>query len=78
MLIADKLYFLNIHRAHHEGRISAYSFIVLLDAICKYQATLRDMLGYDWIPVPLVYTQVINIVIGLYSLLRIDRNLYRY
>ena len=46
-------------RARKENRIkNDYLFTELINQIDKFRAKAGALLNYDWVPVPLVYTQV--------------------
>ena len=49
-----------ITRARKEGRIKDdYGQKSLMDKIDQFRTNAGTLLNYDWIPIPLVYTQVI-------------------
>ncbi len=48
-----------ITRARREGRIrDDFAVKTMLDELCSFRAKCGALNGYDWVPVPLVYTQV--------------------
>lgn len=51
-----------VSQAKTEGYITnEFSIITLIDEINKIKSNCAGLLSYDWISVPLVYTQVITI-----------------
>ena len=52
-----------VTRAHKEGRIrDDIGVKKLLDELCNFRSKCGALNGYDWVPVPLVYTQVPPVV----------------
>jgi bestrophin-3 len=48
-----------ITRARREGRIrDDFAVKTMLDELCSFRSKCGALNGYDWVPVPLVYTQV--------------------
>lgn len=48
-----------IARARKEGRIrDDFAVKTLLDELCNFRSKCGALNGYDWVPIPLVYTQV--------------------
>ena len=55
-----------IARARKEGRIrDDFAVKTLLDELCNFRTTCGTLVGYDWVNIPLVYTQV-NEISNLY------------
>ena len=51
-----------VHKAREEGKISNdFQEMVLVEKISDLRRTYGDMLNYNWICVPLVYTQVVRV-----------------
>lgn len=49
-----------VARARKEGRIrDDFAVKTLLDELCAFRSKCGALNGYDWVPVPLVYTQVL-------------------
>lgn len=58
-----------VTRARHEGLISNdISMKTLLDEINVFRSKLGSLLDYDWISMPLVYTQVVTLAVYSYFL----------
>lgn len=56
-------------RARHEGLLNNdLSMKTLLDEINIFRSKLGSLLDYDWISMPLVYTQVVTLAVYSYSL----------
>lgn len=50
-----------VTRARKEGRVKDdFAMKTLVDEISKFRAKCGELLNYDWISVPLVYTQVLK------------------
>lgn len=48
-----------VARARKEGRIrDDFAVKTIIDELCIFRAKCGALNGYDWVPVPLVYTQV--------------------
>ena len=48
-----------ITRARKEKRITSdHDAVALMDSIIKFREQIGGLLNYDWVTVPLVYTQV--------------------
>ncbi|KAK2159782.1 hypothetical protein LSH36_146g01058 [Paralvinella palmiformis] len=55
--------------ARQKGRIlDNFLFKTLLDEVMAYRGNLGDLYGYDWISVPLVYTQVTTLAVYIFFL----------
>jgi len=53
-----------IARARKEGRIrDDFAVKTLLDEICNFRAKCGALNGYDWVNIPLVYTQVVTLAV---------------
>jgi len=58
-----------VKRARREGRLKDdYAMRALLDEINKIRGQCGSLLGYDWINVPLVYTQVVTLAVYTFFL----------
>lgn len=58
-----------VKRARKEGRIKDdFAVRAILDEINKIRSQCGALLGYDWINVPLVYTQVVTLAVYTYFL----------
>ncbi|XP_065580879.1 bestrophin-4-like isoform X2 [Artemia franciscana] len=56
-----------ISRARKEGRIrDDFAVKTLLDELCKFRSGCATIIGYDWVPIPLVYTQAVTIAVYTY------------
>ncbi|XP_023212454.1 bestrophin-2-like isoform X2 [Centruroides sculpturatus] len=56
-------------RARKEGRIrDDFALNTVVDAIANYRALCGGLLNYDWISIPLVYTQVVTLVVYTFFL----------
>ncbi|KAE9554265.1 hypothetical protein FO519_002499 [Halicephalobus sp. NKZ332] len=61
--------FLLIRRAREMNLIeSDIIYVDLLEKIRQYRASVLNLTLYDWVPVPLVYTQVVNLAVRTYFL----------
>ncbi|KAI6184094.1 Bestrophin-like protein [Aphelenchoides bicaudatus] len=47
---------------------SDYIYVDLLEKIRQYRVNVLTLTIYDWVPIPLVYTQVVNIAVRAYFL----------
>ncbi|KAL1489718.1 hypothetical protein ABEB36_013654 [Hypothenemus hampei] len=62
-------------RARHEGIIrDDFSVRSILDQINIFRSKCGEMLAYDWISVPLVYTQVVTMAVYSYFLVTVIGN----
>ncbi|RCN42956.1 Bestrophin [Ancylostoma caninum] len=53
--------------ARDEGRIHGeVIYVSLLDRIADYRSKLINLVLFDWVPVPLVYTQVVHLAVYSY------------
>ncbi|KAK6044146.1 Bestrophin [Cooperia oncophora] len=50
-----------LKKCYRRGQIDEYHFGVLCDTMLKYREMMHNLLSYDWVNVPLVYTQVVHI-----------------
>lgn len=58
-----------VTRARHEGLLrDDISMKALLDEINTFRSKLGSLLDYDWISMPLVYTQVVTLAVYSYFL----------
>lgn len=58
-----------VTRARHEGLVpNDMSMKSLLDEINTFRSKLGSLLDYDWISMPLVYTQVVTLAVYSYFL----------
>jgi len=56
-----------VTKARGEGRINEdLSLISILNALSKFRGSCGDLLAYDWVCIPLVYTQVVTLAVYLY------------
>ncbi|XP_054723773.1 bestrophin-2-like, partial [Uloborus diversus] len=56
-------------RARKEGRIrDDFALNTLVEAIANYRSLCGGLYNYDWISIPLVYTQVVTLVVYTYFL----------
>ncbi|XP_076349140.1 uncharacterized protein LOC143246392 isoform X1 [Tachypleus tridentatus] len=56
-------------RARKEGRVrDDFALKTLVDEIAKYRGKCGDLFNYDWISIPLVYTQVVTLAVYTYFL----------
>ncbi|GFU24067.1 bestrophin-3 [Nephila pilipes] len=56
-------------RARKEGRVrDDFALNTLVDAIAKYRSLCGGLYNYDWISIPLVYTQVVTLVVYTFFL----------
>ncbi|XP_035705002.1 bestrophin-2 [Folsomia candida] len=56
-----------VGRARQENRVREdLSMINILQGIAKFRGGCGDLLAYDWVCVPLVYTQVVTLAVYLY------------
>ena len=59
-----------VARARKEGRIrDDFAVKTLLDELCNFRAKCGALNAYDWVNIPLVYTQVLI----LYSIVKLFR-----
>ncbi|KAF7264909.1 bestrophin-2-like [Rhynchophorus ferrugineus] len=62
-------------RARHEGIIrDDFSVRSIIDQISAFRSKCGDLLAYDWISIPLVYTQVVTIAVYSYFLITVIGN----
>ncbi|PAA86936.1 hypothetical protein BOX15_Mlig021303g1 [Macrostomum lignano] len=54
------------HKAHSEKRITDFRLCVLLDELSKFKECLGTLFSYDWISIPLVYTQVATLAVYVF------------
>ncbi|KAK6029034.1 hypothetical protein OSTOST_04860 [Ostertagia ostertagi] len=47
-----------LRKFYRKGQIDEYHFGILCDTVLKYREMMHNLLSYDWVNVPLVYTQV--------------------
>ncbi|XP_046390991.1 uncharacterized protein LOC124159303 isoform X2 [Ischnura elegans] len=58
-----------VTRARKEGRIrDDFSMKTLIDGLCTFRGQCGGMLNYDWISIPLVYTQVVTLAVYIFFL----------
>ncbi|KAK5985712.1 Bestrophin [Trichostrongylus colubriformis] len=50
-----------LKKCYKKGQIDEYHFGVLCETIMKFREMMHNLLSYDWVNVPLVYTQVVHI-----------------
>ncbi|ETN68493.1 hypothetical protein NECAME_05576 [Necator americanus] len=55
-----------LKKCYSRHQIDEYHFAVLCQNIAKYREMMHNLLSFDWINVPLVYTQVVHICILAY------------
>ncbi len=58
----DLLYLVSDSRCKEEGRITDYAHQKLLDELYAYRSTAATLTIYDWVSIPLVYTQVTGLL----------------
>ncbi|XP_057367856.1 bestrophin-1-like [Daphnia carinata] len=53
-----------VARARKEGRIrDDFAVKTIIDELCIFRSKCGALNGYDWVPVPLVYTQVVTLAV---------------
>ncbi|KAG8222326.1 hypothetical protein J437_LFUL001868 [Ladona fulva] len=58
-----------VTRARKEGRVrDDFSMKTLIDGLCTFRGQCGGMLNYDWISIPLVYTQVVTLAVYIFFL----------
>jgi len=58
-----------VSRARKEGRIhDDYATNMLLNELCTFRGLCGSVLNYDWISIPLVYTQVVTLAVYMYCI----------
>ncbi|EYC37475.1 hypothetical protein Y032_0787g2345 [Ancylostoma ceylanicum] len=50
-----------LKRCYSRGQIDEHHFAILCQTITKYREMAHNLLSFDWVNVPLVYTQVVHI-----------------
>ena len=56
-----------IARARKEGRIrDDFAVKTLLDELCIFRSKCGALNGYDWVQIPLVYTQVVTVAVYMF------------
>uniref|UniRef100_A0A914UXQ5 Bestrophin homolog n=1 Tax=Plectus sambesii TaxID=2011161 RepID=A0A914UXQ5_9BILA len=59
-----------LHEARTQGKIASDSFLqAIFDKIWIYRSGLATLCNYDWVPVPLVYPQVVFLSVRCYFVL---------
>ncbi|XP_014666977.1 PREDICTED: uncharacterized protein LOC106808670 [Priapulus caudatus] len=59
-----------ITRARKEGRIhDDYALKTLMDELNKIRGQYGSLFNYDWVPIPLVYTQVVTLAVYLFFII---------
>ncbi|KAL7080633.1 hypothetical protein ACQ4LE_000894, partial [Meloidogyne hapla] len=62
--------FLLLRRARDQGLIdSDIIYVDMLEKIRQYRVNVLTLTLYDWVPIPLVYTQVVNLAVRSYFLI---------
>ena len=61
-----------VRQAYDEGRIpSDNGFRHLIEELNNYRSGLGTIVGYDWVNIPLVYTQVVTIAVHSYFIMQL-------
>ncbi|GMT14730.1 hypothetical protein PFISCL1PPCAC_6027, partial [Pristionchus fissidentatus] len=61
-----------LRRAYREGRIhSPQALQDLQDRVLAFRGNLGTLLGYDWVPIPLLYSQVVSLSVRIYFIIGI-------
>ncbi|XP_046390989.1 bestrophin-4-like isoform X2 [Ischnura elegans] len=56
-----------VTRARREGRIQDdFATNTIIDNLCVFRERCGGMLGYDWVSIPLVYTQVVTLAVYIF------------
>ncbi|XP_046390919.1 bestrophin-2-like isoform X1 [Ischnura elegans] len=56
-----------VTRARKEGRIrDDFSMKTLIDGLCTFRGKCGGLLNYDWVCIPLVYTQVVTLAVYIF------------
>ncbi|TKR70464.1 hypothetical protein L596_022492 [Steinernema carpocapsae] len=58
-----------VRTARDEGRITDHGVQDLCNRFVEFRGNLGTLLGYDWIPIPLLYTQVVCLTVRLYFMI---------
>ncbi|KAF8362729.1 hypothetical protein PRIPAC_89652 [Pristionchus pacificus] len=59
-----------LRRAYREGRIhSPQALQDLQDRVLAFRGNLGTLLGYDWVPIPLLYSQVVSLSVRIYFII---------
>nr|CAD2151013.1 unnamed protein product [Meloidogyne enterolobii] len=62
--------FLLLRRARDQGLVdSDIIYVDMLEKIRQYRVNVLTLTLYDWVPIPLVYTQVVNLAVRSYFLI---------
>ncbi|TKR70463.1 hypothetical protein L596_022491 [Steinernema carpocapsae] len=58
-----------VKTARNENRITDHGVQDLYKRFVEFRGNLGTLLGYDWIPIPLLYTQVVCLTVRLYFII---------
>ncbi|CAJ0593764.1 unnamed protein product [Cylicocyclus nassatus] len=56
----------HLRKCYYRGQLEEYHFSTLCGTVLRYREMMHSILSFDWINVPLVYTQVVHICICAY------------